>query len=348
MDPNTNPQTAVAVAQSTQAVQKTKMYSMVPTTFDQFVEFANTIAHSNLCPSRYKGKVEDVMVAMQLGNELGLQPLQSLQSIAVINGMPAVYGQGLMGIILASPVCEYIRVAFDEAAQSGICRAKRRGYAEEEVHTFSLEDAKKAKLFGKVGPWQEYPKVMCMWRALGIMSKMYFADVTKGIVVAEEAMDYPVDISRNETDDINARIRQTREQRGGQAASARKVTTDGAVDAADVTVVDVVDTATGEVSRAATVTAKPKATPENLIDLFNKHGVDSSTFADQFAKMVTGVDSVMELDEAGVKTVGARLVAVAKEADVSHFISVCSNEKWPIGTHDEVVSTIELFKAASE
>jgi hypothetical protein len=37
----------------------------------------------------YGGQPEDIMVALQLGSEVGLRPMEALQNIAVINGRPA-------------------------------------------------------------------------------------------------------------------------------------------------------------------------------------------------------------------------------------------------------------------
>ena len=61
---------------------------LVPTNFDQLVRFSEMAAQSDLVPRDYKGKPANVMLAVQMGSELGLAPMQALQSIAVINGRP--------------------------------------------------------------------------------------------------------------------------------------------------------------------------------------------------------------------------------------------------------------------
>jgi hypothetical protein len=70
------------------------------------------------------------------------------------------------------------------------CTAIRVG-AEPVVRSFSVEDAKKAGLWGKAGPWQQYPKRMLQMRARGFAVRDAFPDVLRGLITAEEAADIP-------------------------------------------------------------------------------------------------------------------------------------------------------------
>jgi hypothetical protein len=56
---------------------------------------------------------------------------------------------------------------------------------------FSVADAKRAGLWGKSGPWTQYPRRMLQLRARGFALRDAFPDVLKGLVTAEEAQDYP-------------------------------------------------------------------------------------------------------------------------------------------------------------
>jgi hypothetical protein len=73
------------------------------------------------------------------------------------------------------------------------CLVKRRYNEdmEETVATFSVLDAKQARLWGKQGPWQQYPKRMLAMRARGFAIRDAFPDAMKGMITAEEAQDYP-------------------------------------------------------------------------------------------------------------------------------------------------------------
>ena len=54
-----------------------------------------------------------------------------------------------------------------------------------------LDDAKRAGLLGKKGPWTEYPQRMLQMRARSWALRDGFADVLKGLSVREEAQDIP-------------------------------------------------------------------------------------------------------------------------------------------------------------
>jgi len=160
--------------------------------FDDAFRFAGMVAKSDFAPKEFRGKPEACLLAIQHGAELGLTPMQSLQSIAVINGKPSIYGDAAKACCLASAICEYIRetVTGDGEQMVATCVAKRRGNAEPTTVSFSAADAKKAGLWGKSGPWTQYPKRMLQMRARGFALRDAFADVLRGLVTAEEAQDY--------------------------------------------------------------------------------------------------------------------------------------------------------------
>jgi hypothetical protein len=76
-----------------------------------------------------------------------------------------------------------------------VCVAKRKG-RKPVTARFSVEDAKRAGLWGKQGPWSAYPKRMMQMRARGFALRDAFPDVLKGMITAEEAQDYPSDVYR--------------------------------------------------------------------------------------------------------------------------------------------------------
>jgi hypothetical protein len=162
-------------------------------TFADAMKFAEMVANSEFAPKEFRGKPASCLLAIQAGGEISLAPLQALQSIAVVNGRPAVFGDAALAVAKASPVCEYVteKVEGDGDQMVATCTAKRRGYPEPTVVRFSVADAKKAGLWGKQGPWTQYPKRMLQMRARGFALRDAFPDVLKGLVTAEEAQDYP-------------------------------------------------------------------------------------------------------------------------------------------------------------
>jgi len=162
-------------------------------TVDEAMRFGKMLAASQFAPKDFAGKPESCILAIQHGAEIGLGPMQSIQSIACINGRPAVWGDAALALVMGSAVCEYVRerVEGDNDQAVAICEAKRRGYPTATTVQFSVADAKRAGLWGKSGPWTQYPRRMLQLRARGFALRDAFPDVLKGLVTAEEAQDYP-------------------------------------------------------------------------------------------------------------------------------------------------------------
>ncbi len=174
-----------------QVVQSNQGFA--PVTLDEAMRFSDMLAKSQMVPKAYQGKPEDVLVAVQWGRELGLAPLQALQNIACINGKPSVYGDAAMALVQASAVCDDIEEYFENEGSPNpiaVCVAKRKGRSPVTVK-FSVEDAKRAGLWAKQGPWSAYPKRMMQMRARGFALRDAFPDVLKGLITVEEAQDFP-------------------------------------------------------------------------------------------------------------------------------------------------------------
>jgi hypothetical protein len=155
--------------------------------------FANAIVASGFAP-RGMEKPEAVLVAIQLGAELGLTPMAALQNTAVINGRPAIYGDAALALVRASGLLESFNE--EEVGEAGkdsfgikVTATRRDGSKGSE--TFTIGDAKAAKLWGKAGPWTDYPRRMLKFRARGFVLRDVFGDVLKGLRTAEEVRDYP-------------------------------------------------------------------------------------------------------------------------------------------------------------
>lgn len=165
-------------------------FSLTPQSLDEAMRFADILSKSSIVPKDFAGNPGNILVAIQWGMELGLQPMQAMQSIAVINGRPALWGDAVIALVRSSPVCEYIYETDD--GHTATCRVKRRG-EDEQVRTFSMEDAQKAGLAGKQGPWSQYPKRMRQMRARAFALRDVFPDVLRGMPIAEEVQDTPTE-----------------------------------------------------------------------------------------------------------------------------------------------------------
>ena len=215
-----------------------------------------------------------VYVGIMHGQEVGLKPMQALQSIGVINGIPALFGDGALAVVLASGLVEVHQewpmrgdiegldqnqrptVAKDRVV-AYTCRFKRKGQ-EARDFTFTVEDARRANLWGKAGPWQQYPDRMLQMRARAFLMRDVFADVLKGLAIYEEAIDFgnvevvqKPDLTRSQA--IRGRSRDALDAAFGAAPVAADQVEDAEfVDpASDAAEVEQHDAATGELFPSA-------------------------------------------------------------------------------------------------
>lgn len=165
-----------------------------PQTFEEAMTLAKFISSSAFCPKSMVGKPADVLLALQLGAEVALSPMQALQNIAVIGGRPCVWGDAALAIVQAHHGYmshrEWWEGSIKDGTRTAYCAITRKNAAEHIV-SFSMEDAKKAKLWTKQGAWSEYPDRMLQMRARGFCIRDKFADALKGLITREEAQDYP-------------------------------------------------------------------------------------------------------------------------------------------------------------
>lgn len=171
--------------------QPQRSFALTPQTLDEAMQFAGVMAKSSIIPKDYQGNPGNILVAIQWGQEIGLSPLQAMQSIAVINGRPSIWGDAMLALVRGSGLLEYIK---EEPTEEGCtCTLKRRGDQFEVARTFTPEDAKRAGLWGKTGPWQQHTKRMMQMRARAFALRDAFADVLRGVHIGEEAQDMPTE-----------------------------------------------------------------------------------------------------------------------------------------------------------
>ena len=153
--------------------------------------FAMLMASGGMLPS--KVTPQSAVVAIIAGAAVGLNPFESVQSIAVVNGRPSLYGDGMKGVVQGSGLLESERIEWFKAADGSIssCQVtvKRKGKPEPIIGRFSVKMAKQAGLWGKPGPWSQYPDRMMLARARAFAYRDGFADVLKGVRSIEEEND---------------------------------------------------------------------------------------------------------------------------------------------------------------
>lgn len=193
--------------------------AIVPHDLDGAYRLAKAICAAGMAP-RGMETPEKCMIAIMRGMEVGLTPFMALDKIAIVNGRPMIWGDGALGLVRGSGLCEYVKETIEGAddARIAVCEVKRRGEPEPIRRMFSVADAKKASLWGKAGPWQQYQERMLQMRARAFALRDGFADVLGGLYIREEV---------DEASGIDTGHRETASSIGEKLAAARTITPPG-------------------------------------------------------------------------------------------------------------------------
>lgn len=160
---------------------------------DDMWRFSQCVVKSGFAPKGME-KPESVLIAVEMGYEVGLSPMAALQNTAVVNGRPTIYGDAALALVRGSGLLDFYeekQVGAKGKDDFGYCvTAKRKGDNSKYSETFTVADAKVAGLWGKPGPWTQYPARMLKFRARGFLLRDAFGDVLKGMRTYEEERDY--------------------------------------------------------------------------------------------------------------------------------------------------------------
>lgn len=157
----------------------------------QFVDFAKTLAVSDLLPDGLRGKPGNVFMALMQGLDLGLRPMQALQLIDVIKGKPCIKAEGMRALIVSAG--HEIRVV-EMTDEKCVIEGRRKGTDEWVQASFTAAQAQTAGLSGD--NWKKYRPDMLLARASTRLAKAYFADVINGLSSSEELLDVAPAVDR--------------------------------------------------------------------------------------------------------------------------------------------------------
>jgi hypothetical protein len=147
--------------------------------WDQKMKFAETLVKTGFLPKAITTPAQALAIILT-GQELDIPPMHSLRSIHVIEGKPTLSSELMLALMLrGGVVCTWL----ESDDQRATLRAKRGNT--EFTGTFELEDAKRAKLTGKIG-WQFYPEAMLRARVIALVARVVAPDLIAGLYTPEE------------------------------------------------------------------------------------------------------------------------------------------------------------------
>lgn len=137
----------------------------VPQTFNEQMRFAEVVSQAKgMLPRAYEGNPANVLVAIQYGASLGIEPMAALQNIDVIQGTPTLSAKAVAAMVRANG--HKLWMNEDEQNMSATCTIVRNDDKEHPVTvTRDKAWAQRMGLLTKDN-YKKQPTTMLMWRAV--------------------------------------------------------------------------------------------------------------------------------------------------------------------------------------
>lgn len=156
---------------------------------------AKMLAASDLLPAMYKGKPENVIIALDAAVRLNMSPMLVAQNLYVVQGKPAWSGSFCAAAINGSgrfTPLEYIFVG-EEGTPSMGCFARATRLSTGAVCESSVITMKMAQDEGWLNKngskWKTMPRQMMMYRAASFFARAHCPEVLLGFQTIEEVQD---------------------------------------------------------------------------------------------------------------------------------------------------------------
>lgn len=122
-----------------------------------------------------------MVVALQAGREIGLQPMEALGCLYFVNGKIAMYGEAVPNQIMRAG---HTITWGDCNAETATVTITRGDNGNTMSQTFTMREAKE-RGYTKNPIYLKYPENMLKWRALGMVAKFIVPDALKGVSIKE-------------------------------------------------------------------------------------------------------------------------------------------------------------------
>lgn len=161
------------------------MTTNLPETIQSQMAMAKALASSNLVPRDFRGQPANILLAINLGASLGIEPAVALTEIQVIDGKPTLSAHLQAALVRRAGH----RLRIEQKKNQATAILIRSDDPEHEHRaTWTMARAEQAGLAGK-GAWRQYPESMLVNRAITEVVRFAAPDVLIGVAYDPEELD---------------------------------------------------------------------------------------------------------------------------------------------------------------
>lgn len=156
---------------------------------------AKLLASSSLVPKEFQNNIANCVVALNMANRMGADPLMTMQNLYIVHGRPSWSSQFLIATF--NTCGRFSALRYRWTGQAGTDTHGCVAYAIElstgellEGSEITIGMAKREGWYGKAGSkWQSMPEQMLRYRAAGWFIRAYAPELAMGLHTSEEVSD---------------------------------------------------------------------------------------------------------------------------------------------------------------
>lgn len=171
--------------------------------FEMQQRMARMYSESDIVPDTYKGKMGNCVIAIDMAQRMGANPLMIMQNLAVIKGNPSFSAKFLIACVNASG--RYYSLRYEWKGKPGTNEWGCRCYTYEkddikkeyriEGSWIDIQMAKDEGWYDKnQSKWKSMPQQMLIYRAAAFWQRAYCPEISMGFISTEEAEDLVEDV----------------------------------------------------------------------------------------------------------------------------------------------------------
>lgn len=158
--------------------------------FEKMMEMSTVLAESTIVPNEYKKRPENVFLALDVANRLGISPLVIMGNMAIINGRTSFSGSFIAGIIKSSPLFSDVEIIWvgEQGKDSFGCYVQAVDNRTGKVikgSTITMDIAKKEG-WTKNPKWLTISEQMLQYRAFSFFGRVHASEILTGVYDIDE------------------------------------------------------------------------------------------------------------------------------------------------------------------
>ena len=156
------------------------------------MEMAKTLSKSTIIPIQYQNREENVLIALDMANRMGISPLVIMQQMYVIQGKPSFSGQFIATIVQTNPKFRNVELVYigneGDDTYGAYVQAEDKETGKMLKGTVVTLGMARAEKWG--AKWRTMPTQMLGYRAYTFFGRMYCPAELMGLYATDEVEDF--------------------------------------------------------------------------------------------------------------------------------------------------------------